>query len=89
MNEYYESCLFYKNIKFDKCRKCNGRDCSCEHYLPRVNGRQENSSNKGFGIHHSPADIHVPTIIRNNELIIRRTSKIMDWIRRYNDSGVI
>lgn len=37
----------------------------------------------------SSADTYIPMIIRNNELIIRKHSKLLDLIRRATDGGAI
>lgn len=87
-------CINQERLAYDKCRNCAGRDYHCDDYLSVYT--KHKSQQKSSRVAHSrlepdrmSADVYVPMIIRNNELIIRKHSKLLDKIRKFNDWGVI
>lgn len=73
---------FPVHTKFKQDRK-NEMDKSADNYYP-LDYVRNNVSTFNFR-----DDSSIPMIIRKNNFAIKNSSKILNWIRRANDNGVI
>lgn len=87
------NCIHYNNITYDKCRDCDRFKCEhCENYVSYSRQTKPLGTSvtaKIVGKLDKTADNYIPLMVR-----MARKTKILpknyqDWIRRWNDEGVI